>query len=357
MKVSFQAAEALENVRTGTSRAGSFAAVLLVVVMAAITFDLLSVVLIAAKADSFRAAGGAVRVLVAPDSVDPNACERLAAVDGVVASGSLQEQRAIGMDAMPGLEIPHYTLSPGAAEILGIAVVDRPGFYLAAHLAAKWGMRAGSLVGTDAGRVELLGTFEYDETDGRDPRLSNAFVDIAAMPSASECWADIWPAAGGSFDDLLHTAVSTDAVLTSEVQIFAFNPSVHVGADGYREFQQRPSKYALVAVVGVAAAVAAGATSRRRLEMSSNLHAGATHFDLVIVTLFEVMIAVVVVGVAATAMVAWMMRVLLPAAAEQLLPAYVFSILLAMLGASLGAIAPIAFESEGRLFRSFKRRT
>lgn len=357
MKASFQAAEALENVRTGTARAGVLVAVVFAVVMSAILFDLLSVLLIASKVDAFRASGGAVRVLAAADSVDPAACERLAGMDGVAGSGAVEERSPVVMDAMPGLKVPRYSLSPGVAEILDLDVVDRPGFYLASDLAAKWGLQPGSVVATDVGRVELLGTFDYDETDGRDPRLANAFVDIAAMESASECWAEIWPAAGSGYDGFLHTAVSSDAVLTADVQIFALNPDVRVGADGYREFRDRPSKYALVAVTAVTAVVAAAGTVRRRLEMSSNLHAGANRFDLVVVTLLEVLIGLVVVTVAATAIVAWMLRMLLPEATEQLLPAYVCTILLAMLGGVLGAVAPIAFQSEEQLFRTFKRRT
>ena len=90
--------------------------------------------------------------------------------------------------------------------------------------------------------------------------------------------------------------------------------------------------------------------------MSSNLHAGATHIDRVMVTLFESLMTVFVVGMAAFAVVAWTVRLLLPAATDQLLPAYVSSIVVAVLGAVLGGIASIAFLSESRLFRSFKRR-
>ncbi len=357
MRVSFQAGEAFANVRTGTARSGFLAVVILVVVVVAILLDILSIALISSKAEAFREAGGAVRILVVGDGVDVGACERLGALDGVVASGALQEQSPVVMDAMPGLEVPHYALSPGTADLLGIDVVDRPGFYLPVSLAAQWGMRTGDKVDTDSGRSELLGTFEFDETDGRDPRLANAFIDFAVMRTASECWMETPVGAGSSYDDLLRTAVAADAVTTADVHVSAFNPAAHVGADGYREFQERPSKYALIAVVVVAAIVAAAATARRRLEMSSNLHAGATHVDLVIVTLFEALITVLVVAVAATAVVAWAVRLLLPAATDQLLPAYLCSIVLAMLGAVLGAIAPIAFWSESRLFRSFKRRS
>ncbi|WP_231901827.1 hypothetical protein [Microbacterium sp. T32] len=354
--MSFPIGEAFANVRTGTARSGLLAVVILVVVLVAILFDTVSVVLISSKAESFREAGGAVRVLVARDGVDVDACERLGRIAGVVASGAVQEQAPVVMDAMPGLKVPHYALSPGAADLLGIDVVDRAGFYLPTSLAEQWGMHTGSLIETDSGRGELLGTFEFDETDGRDPRLANAFVDLAVMKMASECWMETPPGAGSSYDDLLRTAVAPDAVTTADIQISAFNPAVHVGADGYREFQERPSKYGLLAVVVVAAIVAAGATARRRLEMSSNLHAGATHIDLVMVTLFESLITVFVVGMAAFAVVAWIVRLLLPAATDQLLPAYVSSIVVAVLGAVLGGIAPIAFLSESRLFRSFKRR-
>ncbi|MFN3630797.1 MAG: hypothetical protein ACK4XK_12205 [Casimicrobiaceae bacterium] len=322
-----------------------------------ILFDLLSVLLISSKVDSFRAAGGAVRILAAADSVDPSGCERLSALDGVNAAGAIQEQSPVLINALPGLKVPHYTLSPGAAGLLGIEDVDRPGFYLASELAAKWGLNTGAVVATDAGPVELLGTFDYDETDGRDPRLANAFVDIAVMESASECWVEIWPAAGSSYDGLLHTAVSPDAVLAAEAQIFPFNPDVHAGADGNLEFKQRPTKLVLIAIVMVTAIVAAAGTLRRSLEMSSNLHAGAKHLDLLMVTLFEALIGAVVVALTAMAIVAWTLRVFLPAATGQLLPAYVSTTLLAMLGALLGAIAPVAFQSEERLFSSFKRRT
>lgn len=356
MRASFLATEALENVRTGTARAGVLATVVFVVVMAAVMFDLLSVLLISSKAEEFRASGGAIRVLAAPKSVDPAACERLAATDGVARSGAVEERDPVTVDAMPGLKVPHYSLSAGVAALLGIDVIDRPGFYLASDLAAKWGLQSGSVVATDAGRIELLGTFDYDETDGRDPRFANAFIDIAALTSASECWAEIWPTAGSNYDGILQAAVSSDAVLTADIQVFAFNPGVRVGADGYREFKDRPSRYVLAAVMTITFVVAAAGSLRRRLEMSSNLHAGATRFDLVMVTVLEVLISLAVVAVSATAIVAWSLRMLLPSAAGQLFPAYVSIILLGMLGGLLGAVAPIAFQSEEQLFRTFKRR-
>ncbi|MFS0714801.1 hypothetical protein ABC195_13045 [Microbacterium sp. 2P01SA-2] len=355
MNLRFLLSEVARNLLTGTARAGLLVLVSALLLTACIALDIVSVAQVNAKADAYRSAGGATRLLVAEDAVNKTACEALARVDGVSFAGAVRHNDPLKVDALPGSTLPHYSVTAGLAVYLGIPHSVEPGVYMPDELAARWGLDAGAVLSTDRGVIKVLGIYDYPESDGRDPRFANAVIDVTSFETASECWAESWPRRV-PLDDLLRTVVDPDRVSGAETQLYALNPRVSTGGDAWSQFSERPSRVLPAAAIPLMCVVGAAATIRRRLEHSSNLHAGASRRALATVALLECLAWCSSAGVITLASASWMSSVMLPDDARPLIAHYTLVVCLGLLAAGVGAAAPFILISEAQLFRAFKAR-
>src|SRR5690606_15469609 len=136
------------------------------------------------------------------------------------------------------------------------------------------------------GVAPALAVFDYPEQDGRDPRLSNALITVAARELASECWVDVWPYTT-SIDYLIYGALSIDGSGAEVAQIVGANPTAGETVDFDDQFANRVTidTHALLALLF--ATLGFAGMARRRLEIASNLHTGATRASVTLTAVIE----------------------------------------------------------------------
>lgn len=320
--------EAAADLATGTTRALTWA-LLLIVLTAPVTALLLGQVRGSVRdAHALAAAGGAVTVLSAPGAVDPAACEALAqaqAEHGMVLAGALRQTSSRHPDALPGTSLPAYDVTPGLVMLLldlrdggvpteegdvsGAAGTSAVGILLgeeatrtllgqaalatadpqtmnegastpgaAAHLGAVW---------LDGEEATVAGTYPWPR-DGRRQGLSYAAaIPVAATGLFDECWVSSWPPRE-DLDVLIRGAVASGATATT-IEVSRLNTSLGQGDSLALTFSRGPAR-ALAAVLGAVGLVLGWLSIRlRRLEIASDLNAGADRTDLLGKLLLEVL--------------------------------------------------------------------
>jgi hypothetical protein len=347
--------EAYRNVLTGTTRA-----LLLGIVLAAISAglaiaDARSIIGLQRKAADFGSSGASVRVMVARQTTDPAACERLGAVPGIRSAGALREADPVVLRAMIANPIPAYAVTPGLIEQLGGRPASPAGVWIPARLAATLGVAPGQQLVTTAGTLSVAGVYEYPD-DGRDNRLSYAvLLPQPATGVFDECWADIWPFSTAR-DHLLYSALTVDAGSTDPVNIGQLNTSRGTRFDGVGEFAGRPTRYALPGCVLAGLMLGFVAIWMRRLEIAGALHLGQSRRSLLATLVIETvgwsLVALVLAGCALV------FGVIVGAAAD---PADVYLIDIRGPAAAapatlVGAVLALLTIREKHLFRYFKNR-
>ncbi|ALJ20521.1 hypothetical protein [Microbacterium sp. No. 7] len=355
MRASFLIQEAVRNALTGTARAGAMFAVAIVATGAVLAADIATIGGIDARAREYRASAAAIRILVADSAVSPAACDRLGELPGFTGAGAVTPLDPVQLPALGALSIPHYEVTDGVADLLGIPVTGEAGVYLSDALAETWGVDAGATLALSQAEVAVLDTFAYPEEDGRDPRLASAIVTIGTPETASECWAEVWPT-DPSRDAVLRSALIPGAAAAKDARTTSANPARGPGFDGQREFADRPTRFAVASLGLVFAVVAAAGTRRRRLELASNLHAGARHRDLVAITVAETVFWAVPAGLLAMAASGWATHLLLGRDEGIGSSPYAATIAIAVVSAILGALVPVVPLRESTLFQRFKER-
>ncbi len=346
--------ESRRNVSTSPLRSLIHGAVLSSVVVAIALLDTLTIAGLERQAETFRAAGGATRVLSSPDAVDRDRCERLPTAAGFAASGSLAQKDSIALLEPGSSAIPVYEVSRGLAARLGIVDVGLGGVYLATTFAAELGADRGTVLMTREGHVPVLGTFAPGPRDGGASRLSSALVSIVpATGTASECWADTWPASRDR-DPLLLTALSPDAP-SKETSVDPLNPVVGQEFTGAEAFLERTTRFAPAAAAAAALLLGVVYSRARRLELASSLHAGASRGFVTGTMIAEAML----VGVPALGMAALtygVLVLLLGVNVATLLPALALSAGTAAAMFVTGVAAAASTVRESDLFALFKAR-
>lgn len=355
MRLADAAGEALRNLRSGAAGAGILALLLIVAATALLLSDVAAIGALQERARSVQDHAGDVRVLVAKDAVDPRACAALARLDGVGEAGAIWQLDAAQLVALPRVNVPVFQVSSGVAHMLHFPTARPGGVYLSDDLAERWSAHAGSTLSTTNGPVTVNGTFRYAD-DGRDPRFTNALLVIGdSSARSSECWFSVWPVTD-VIDPLAYGATVASGRTDAAPQIAPLNPTVGQLFDFARDYRTRLTALAPPAVIGLFALIAFGGTHRRRLELASNLHAGARHRDLVAVVAIETLLWGTASAVAIFALVRATTRLLLVEPLPDLLPSLAATSALAVGAALCGAIIPAVLVRESRLFTLFKSR-
>ncbi|MDI6099428.1 hypothetical protein QLQ12_12570 [Actinoplanes sp. NEAU-A12] len=265
--------EAGRNLRTGTTRALSFGVLLAAINAGLAIADTRSIVDIEQRAAGFVAAGASVRKMVAKQSTDPAACERLGEVQGIRSAGALRETDAIVLSTMRSSAIPAYAVSPGFLHILG-GTADAPaGVWISTELAGTLAVQPGHSMATTVGSLTVAGVFDYPD-DGRDSRL--AYAVLLPEPAAGdfdECWADVWPLSD-SRKALLHAALKVDTASTDPVETGQLNTRLGTVFDSLGQFDTRPTRFVVPGCALAGLLLGYAAIRLRRLEIAGALHLG-----------------------------------------------------------------------------------
>lgn len=357
MRFTDSVGEAFRNLRTGTSRAGILSLIVTFVATALLVADIAVIGALQDRAQSLRDHGGAIRVLVAENAVNPPVCANLGDLEGVTDAGAIWELAPVRILALASAEVPVFQLSPGAARMLGLSAV-RPGdIYVPEALAQRWYAQTGSRVETADGVMTIAGVFTYSESDGRDPRLTNAVVVVGdRAENASECWFSAWPPSNAS-DQFAYGAAAASGQGGTAPQVVPLNPTVGQRFDFAGEFSFRITAWSSAAVVILFAGAGFAGIARRRLEVAGNLHAGARRWDVVLGAALETLAWSLFSGIATFVLVRLSTKLLLNETLAGYEVSLVVTLALAIGAAVLGAVIPAVLTAEDRLFAIFKSRS
>ncbi|WP_426517761.1 hypothetical protein ACPPVQ_01120 [Diaminobutyricibacter sp. McL0618] len=278
MRLASIAREAALNVRSGTTRAATFATALVFGISLLAGADIAAVAEIQREARQFQAAGGSTLIYRMNAGISGEACEALASVDGVRAAGAVrQEPAAAHAGALPGHEIPTFSVSPN---FQGFQAIGNPtahgGVIVSGDLAAALGLREGDVAEFVEGSPRIDSVYTYDD-DGRRPGLGYAvLVPSPTTAPFDECWAETWPMSNGLTSLLSSTLVPGAVTLGSggpTPQLLQLNSTLGATFDGTKRFAGRITRFAPEAAAALALVLGFVAVRLRRLEFASALHA------------------------------------------------------------------------------------
>lgn len=283
--------EAWLNIVSGTARAPILALALMTVAGMLTFADLRSVHEIDAQARQFQSSGASVLVLSAPGQVDPALCTRLGTQPGVRAVGAVRAAPATAYAAAPQTSLPVYHVTPGFPAVLApqLASVTAGGVVLSQEAADAVDARVGGRLDTLSGAATVVGIYPYP-ADGRMRGFGYAMlVPTLASGAFDSCWVDQWPQSE-AMSQLIQGVLIPGAQENpdqAEVVLSQLNPTHGNRLDSRLQFEQRLTRWAPLAGFAAGFALSVVAVRMRRLELTSALHTGFKHRDLLAVTEVE----------------------------------------------------------------------
>lgn len=346
--------EVARNLSSGTSRIGAFLAVATAGVVLAVLFDVLTIAGTVRDAIEYRGSGAAVVTLALPARVDGEACEALTGAGDVRAAGAMRHAPQATAITLPGSPLEQYVTTPTFPMVLD-AVDRHDGVYASADVVAAFGERG---VPLSHGTIGFRGEYSYPP-DGRRAGLGWALLSPtpAADGAFDECWALVWPERPDTRQLLLTTLTPSDGTPgTDQPQVSQLNAKFGTRFAGAEGYAGRISQYATYIAFILGGLLAGVAVWTRRVEIASNLHAGARRDVL----LAEHLIEVVAWSLPAAA-IGWLAGVGAavvgaPTALDSLTARSAQIAFLLVAGSLIGAAASLTAVREGRLWRYVKGR-
>ncbi|MBO1740682.1 hypothetical protein [Leifsonia sp. TF02-11] len=352
--------EAGRDIMSGTARFTLFSQVLILLIGGLVFVDALATARLVASAEAFRASGAATEILVAEGLVDGAACEALAGLPGVAASGALRSsERKIVIATIPDAPIPTYEISPAFAAVVSDPDSDPgtgEGILIPEDLARTVGVVAGESVVTDSGSVQIASVYRYP-SDGR--RAGFGYAILTPTNSTrpfDECWATAWPQIPNLRSLLLASMLPSTGTSSEKPTVAQLNSALGASFDGNAAFAGRLTRFATPLSATIALCLGFVSVRIRRLQQTSALHAGVSRGDLLALNLLEGgawSAPAAVIGVALASVAAWMIG-----RDDQLALFEMFAgiPLAGMAGALIGVAVGSMTMSEKQLFRYFKDR-
>lgn len=270
--------EAWANIRSGTTRAVMFSLFVSAAMLILIAADLTQVHRTTQAAESYQSAGASIVVLAAPESIDPHACEALNEVSGIRAAGSIRgSSDRLTFSTLPAAPIPIFEVTPNFSHVLITEGEIGLGLVFSDQAAEDLNLHAGDEVATTNGDVGVAGVYPYP-SDGRTSGLGFAVLAPTNTEDPfDECWVDIWPQSEEIRGLLYMVVLQSDG--PQNVSISQLNSSLGARFTGPHDYAERLTRFIpfVAAVVGILAGYLA--IRLRRLEISSNLHAGVSRRD------------------------------------------------------------------------------
>lgn len=347
--------EIVRNTVSGTTRCGILFVVSALVFGSLALADIVSISQILRDAADYRSSGSSVRTLALPGRIDGESCEALSRLPGIAAAGAMRSSGQVTATTLPGEPLDLFVTTPGFAEVLGAKERSRDaGVSVSDEIVSVLGSEEIPLSPT----VTVRSTYAYP-SDGRRAGFGWAVLSptISSDGPFDECWASVWPERA-DIRALMLAAVDPRTVSAPEVppQFSQLNTKNGVAFAGARAFSDRITRHASSAAFIVGAVIAALAVRARRVEIASNLHAGAQRWQVLVQLLAETSLWSVPAsalswtgGVCAAALLA---PGELPALAARSFEIVVVALMAALAGAA------IAFSSvrEAKLWRYVKSR-
>ncbi|MEA5453691.1 hypothetical protein SPF06_03055 [Sinomonas sp. JGH33] len=349
--------ESWRNIVTGTSRAALLAGLLGLLLAALSIADAAAVNRLDAQAQTYRSSGAAIRAASAPHSINPAACEAIAAVDGITSSGALRDSASLSLGALGGLTVPVYDVTQGLPAVLGASHPESSGAFISSTLASRWNVEPGDTVATDRGPLAIAGLFPYTERDGRDPRFANAvLLPTPATGHFDACLAEVWPSTASRDGLLRGTADGLDGK-PGGASVSLLNEAFGRNWQGSSDFEARVTRFAPIAGAVLGAVLGAGATIRRRLEFAAALHTGVGPGRLAVLVGAESAMWTAAAAAGAFAASGAIGVVLFRSTIGPALSTAGLTSAAGMLAAIAGAVAATGAVRESQLFRHFKNRS
>ena len=348
--------EAGRDIASGTARSVHFALLLSIATVGLLAADLSTVQGITRSAAEFRESGASVLTISAPGRVDGAACEALEHLPTVRAAGAMRvSEDGFVSAALPSSAIPLAEVSERFLDVVRSDTVAAPGVIVSEQVAEALTVGQGDdLVGSN-GSVPIRGVYSYPD-DGRRPGLGYAVLSpVTSERAFDECWVDSWPMAD-EIPALMQTALLPADGADDKPTVSQLNTRLGRGFDGAARFDERITRYALPALIGIAATIGYLSVRLRRVELASDLHAGARKRDLAAIQGIEIAAwtsAAILFAATAAALFARL------GSPEDESSIYVLSLRLitaAALSPFLGGAVALAVTKERHLFRYFKDR-
>lgn len=317
MKSSALRREIWRDISTGTAWSVIFTLIASVLLTGLAAADVLLVSRINAQAEHYRSSMASIMVMEAKGKINAHACLALSRQPGVHAVVAVRSpEKQVSADALPSSSIRTYESTPGVERILRIPVTERAGTdiapeqvgaYVSQSVAETLALSPGERFSLGGQQTMTMGIFPWDEADGRRPGFAySLFLPVPPRGSFDECWVETWPM-NPALDSMIRGSVEAGENLPHlSPKLYPFNSSLGATFDGNGLFHDRLSAYApwLVAVLGVL--IGAASVWRRRLEISSDLHAGVARADILVKFMWESAIWVTATQILALPVMTWM---------------------------------------------------
>ncbi|WP_146192048.1 hypothetical protein [Bifidobacterium catulorum] len=376
MRLTGMLGEAVRDLITGTTHACALAVSLACLIALLAGADWMTIAGIQRQTDEYVASGGSTWVLEYNDHIDGAACDRLASLDGVQASGAVrQTDESLVFAALPSTGVPIYETTPGALAVFALGTTGTQSEYGAGDLssappiqgvmlstdaAAPFRAQSGQRLALKDGRnVDVSGVFDWPE-DGRKAGFS--YAALAPVPAGSEdafsqCWVRTWPQTT-DIESLLRLAADNRATDSTQAPptVSRLNTSKGAALDSAFLFSSRLTAAAPWVALVISAALGFVATRMRRLEMASALHCGVPKTALLAQIMMETLVWSLSGALLASPLPAWIWLAGSVAEASAVIGALLCVFVTAVIGALSGAAAAVLLTRESRLLRYFRNR-
>ncbi|MGY4644585.1 hypothetical protein [Cellulomonas sp. URHB0016] len=345
--------EAWANLRTGTTRAATLAAVLILTAGTLAVLDARAMVGVLSAAEQFRSAGGATWILEDKGNVDGPHCDALNGADGMRV-GALREGDPTRALALPASQLTTWEASPGLlGAALGRDVPTDPGVWVSADLAEALGLAPGDVLATSSGDALVAGTYSWPE-DGRARTLGYSLVvPVAATGNFDACWAATWPPSQDSAS-LLYSAAGSKA--DAQPTLTQLNPSSGTSYDPRSAMASRLTRWTPAAAAVIGLVVGLAGVRARRLQIASALHARVARPHLAWQHLLEATCWVGAATLVAGAASAWAAAAGNPDPSAAVYLTALRTVGAGAAGAIAGTLAAVSTARERDLFRYFRDR-
>lgn len=280
--------ESWRNTLSGATHALVWGIVTFVLVVAASCAEILQSHAVTLQAQEYTDKGASIITLQAPGHIDPDACEALNTVEGVRAAGALAlEDERLRLSVLPSAPVPIATVTPTFPEVLHADAHGRAGAIISDQVADKTGASPGDTISSDQGELNVAGSYAYPE-DGRASGYGYMILVPSSTKSAyDECWVDAWPQSD-LVTGLVYSALipSKDAEATSP-KLGQLNSTLGAHFTGAPQFDTRITRFAPLAVALACFVLGFVSIRLRRLQLASDLHAGASRHDLGMIVLLD----------------------------------------------------------------------
>lgn len=272
MLLSSAAREAWRNVVTGAARTLLLVLTVSTTISVLTWLDLSTVNALQEKAENFSRVGASTVVLEAQASIDGQACDRLADVDGVRAAGAIRPAVTdVEPAATPGNDLPSYEVTSGFPALVNID--NRGGALVSRAVADDWNLPPGTSLDTTNGALLVGDVYPFPE-DGRSTALQYAILGVGhTAGSYDACWMDVRPPTPRA-EPLLWTTLATNAPPDVDTRLSQLNPTLGRELTAVQEYNARTTRWAPAIAFLLTAALVVGLSRLRRLELSFARHLG-----------------------------------------------------------------------------------